>query len=64
MTPKTFSFKCQIGVKLEFPNDCVLSGDAIYPNDDQIMTLYTTPQLGRKDGAMRRKCRKLSNHIR
>ena len=60
---QTFSLMRQIGAELEFPNNCVLLGDKIYPNGDHIMTPYTAPQLARKDAAMRRKCRKLNNHI-
>ena len=54
----------QIVVELEFSNACVLFGDKIYPYGKQIMTLYTVPQFANKDAAMRRKCSKLSNHIR
>ena len=53
---KKFGLMRQIGVELEFSNACVLLGDKIYQEDGEIMALY--------DAAMRRKCRKLNNHIR
>ena len=60
MMPSSFFFMKQIGRDLPFPNDCFLLGDKIYPNRYQILTPYTTTQLARKQGLMRRKCLKLN----
>ena len=56
---QTFGLMRRIGTELCFPEQCVLLGDKIYPNGNCIMTPYTAAQLARKEGRMKRKCKKL-----
>ena len=61
---QTFGLMRRIGTELCFPEQCVLLGDKIYPNENCIMTSYTATQLARKEDRMKRKCKKLNRNIR
>ena len=61
---QTFGLMRRIGTELCFPEQCVLSGDKIYPKGNYIMTPYTAAQLARKEDRMKRKCKKLNRNIR
>ena len=60
-----FMFMRQIGkdVSLQFPDNCFLLGDKIYPNRHPVMTPYTRQQIARKPECLKNKCRKLNRLI-
>lgn len=59
-----FRLKKQIGLDLNFPEECVLLGDIIYPNRHSVMTLHSAAQIRRKRGSNKRQCRKLNAYIK
>ena len=56
---QTFGLMRRIGTELCFPEQCVLLGDKIYPIGNCIMTPYTAAHLARKEGRVKRKCKKI-----
>lgn len=54
----------QVGTDLEFPPECNLLGDTIYPNRYPILTTYSAAQLARKRDRERRQCRKFNQYVR
>lgn len=55
----------QIGADaaLNFPEECVLLGDSIYPNRHPVITPFTRQQINRKPDHQKRKSRKLNRTI-
>ena len=54
----------QIGRDLPFTDNCFLLGDKIYPNRYPVMTPYTSAQINRKQGRMRRHGSLFNKYIR
>ena len=55
-----FALTDQLGTDLEFPDNCYLLGDKIYPNRGNVVTQFTAQQIARKPGNQRRKCLKFN----
>ena len=51
------------GQELDFPRDCVILADKIYPNRQPIITPYKRHQLRQKPRRERRKCKKLNTRM-
>ena len=51
-----FALMDQLGTDLEFPDNCYLLGDKIYPNRGNVVTQVTAQQIAREPGNQRRKC--------
>ena len=49
-----FALMDQLGTGLEFPDNCNLLGDKIYPNRGNVVTQFTAQQIARKPGNQRR----------
>lgn len=55
----------QIGhqLALQFPQDCLLLGDKIFPNGYPLMTPYTVPQINRRPAHQQQRYRRLNTII-
>ena len=58
-----FMAKIGPGEELDFPADCYLLADKIYPIRYRIITPYTAAQLQRKQGREQQKCRTFNRHL-
>ena len=58
-----FALMDQLGTDLEFPDNCYLLGDKIYPNRGNVVTQVTAQQIARKPGNQRRKCLKFNRFV-
>ena len=54
----------QLGTDLEFPDNCYLLGDKIYPNRGNVVTQFTAQQIARKPGNQRKKCLKFNRVVK
>jgi hypothetical protein len=54
----------QIGRELQFPDNCFLLGDKIYPNGYTVLTPYSAAQIRRKHGIERRQSLRFNRYVK
>jgi hypothetical protein len=54
----------QIGRELQFPDNCFLLGDKIYPNGFPVLTPYSAAQIRSKHGVERRQSLRFNRYVK